>query len=309
MTVMHELHTDLEPVVTELYDRHLATAKEWFPHEFVPWSRARDFGPDSPWDPDESPVSEAARVALLVNLLTEDNLPYYYASLSVDQRDSAWAQWTRQWTAEEGRHAIVIRDYLTVTRSVDPVALERGRMHQVATGETPVFDKATEGLVYTTLQELATRIAHRNTGELLDDPAGRAVMRRVAADENLHHLFYRDLASEMIARDPSAMVVAMEHVVRTFAMPGTGIKDFARHARTISTLGIYDFSIHYHQIIVPIIVQRWNVAEITGLDDEAEVARDRLVRFIERLAKAAARTEAKREARAAREQDAMPVSG
>ena len=213
----------------------------------------------------------------MVNLLTEDNLPYYYASLSVDSsRDSAWAQWTRQWTAEEGRHAIVIRDYLTVTRSVDPVALERGRMQQVKTGETPMFDTATAGLVYTTLQELATRIAHRNTGELLEDPAGRAVMRRVAADENLHHLFYRDLATEMIARDPSAMVVAMEYVVRTFAMPGTGITDFARHARTIAALGVYDFSIHYHQIIVPIVLQRWNVTEITGLDDEAELARDRL---------------------------------
>jgi acyl-[acyl-carrier-protein] desaturase len=134
-------------------------------------------------------------------------------------------------------------------------------------------------------------------------------MRRVAADENLHHLFYRDLASEMIARDPSAMVVAMEYVVRTFAMPGTGIKDFARHARTIAALGVYDFSIHYHQIIVPIVLQRWNLTEITGLDAEAEVARDRLVRFIDRLGKAAARTEAKREARAARTPDALASSG
>src|SRR3954471_22789484 len=86
MTVMDELHSDLEPVVTELFDRHLANAKEWFPHEFVPWSRGRDFGTDAPWDPDETPVAEPARAALMVNLLTEDNLPYYYASLSVDQR-------------------------------------------------------------------------------------------------------------------------------------------------------------------------------------------------------------------------------
>jgi acyl-[acyl-carrier-protein] desaturase len=297
MTVMQELSSELEPIVADLYSRHMATAKEWFPHEFVPWSRGRDFGPDDPWDPDAAPVPAAARVALLVNLLTEDNLPYYYASLSVDDRDSAWAQWTRQWTAEEGRHAIVIRDYLTVTRSIDPVALERGRMQQVATGETPTFDTATAGLVYTTLQELATRIAHRNTGELLEDPAGRAVMRRVAADENLHHLFYRDLASEVLARDPSAMMIAIDHVVRNFAMPGTGIADFARHARTIAALGVYDFSIHYHQIIVPIVLQRWNVAEVSGLDDDAEQARDRLMRFLERLARAAARTEAKRESR------------
>jgi acyl-[acyl-carrier protein] desaturase len=299
MTVMQALGADLEAFVAGLYDRHLATAKEWFPHELVPWARGRDFGPDAPWDPEQSPVPTAVRVALLVNLLTEDNLPYYYTSLSVEDRDSSWAQWTRQWTAEEGRHAIVIRDYLTVTRSIDPVALERGRMQQVAKGETPTFDTVEAGLVYTTLQELATRIAHRNTGELLDDPAGRAVMRRVAADENLHHLFYRDLATEMLTRDPSSMVVAMDEVVRTFAMPGTGIADFARHARTIATLGVYDFSIHYHQIVAPMVLQRWDVEALTGLDDDAEQARDRLVRFVERLAKAAARTDAKREAREA----------
>ena len=304
MTVMQALGAELEPFVAGLYDRHLANAKEWFPHEFVPWGRGRDFA-DAPWDPDESPVPADVRVALLVNLLTEDNLPYYYASLSVDDRDSAWAQWTRQWTAEEGRHAIVIRDYLTVTRSIDPIQLERGRMQQVARGETPIFDSPTAGLVYTTLQELATRIAHRNTGELLEDPAGRAVMRRVAADENLHHLFYRDLASEMLVRDPSTMIVAIEEVVRNFAMPGTGIDDFAQHARTIASLGVYDFSIHYHQIVAPMVLQRWNVAEVTGLDDDAERARDRLLRFVERLAKVAARADAKREARNA----ALAVSG
>ena len=132
--------------------------------------------------------------------------------------------------------------------------------------------------MYTTLQELATRIAHRNTGELLEDPAGRAVMRRVAADENLHHLFYRDLASEMIVRDPSAMVIAMEHVVRTFAMPGTGITDFARHARTIAKLGVYDFSIHYHQIIAADHrCSDGTSPRSRGSNDEAELARDALV--------------------------------
>ena len=138
--VMSGFASDLQSTVEALFERHLATAKEWFPHDLVPWSRGRDFTAEDPWDHDGAPLSEDARVALTVNLLTEDNLPYYYASLASGPRDSAWAQWTRQWTAEEGRHAIVIRDYLTVTRSVDPVALERGRMHQVATGATPTFD-------------------------------------------------------------------------------------------------------------------------------------------------------------------------
>lgn len=305
---MRQLAADLEPVVADLLDRHLASATEWFPHEFVPWSRGRDFNPDTPWDPDSAPVPAGARVALTVNLLTEDNLPYYYASLSVERRETAWSQWTRRWTAEEGRHAIVIRDYLTVTRSVDPVELERGRMQQVTTGEVPSFESPCEALVYATLQELATRIAHRNTGELLDDPVGRTLMRRVAADENLHHLFYRDLSSAMLERDPSEMMIAIEQVVRNFSMPGTGIVDFSRHARTMAALGVYDFSIHYHQIVIPIVLQRWRVADLTGLNPEAERARDRLMPFVERLGKAAARTDAKRAARARAATDKEPAS-
>jgi hypothetical protein len=33
-----------------------------------------------------------------------------------------------RWTAEEGRLAVVLRDYLLVTHNIDPVALELGRM-------------------------------------------------------------------------------------------------------------------------------------------------------------------------------------
>jgi Fatty acid desaturase. len=292
---MTNLPSDLEPVVVQLLERHLENAKEWFPHDFVPWSQGRDFTADDTWDPNEVQVSEAARAALLVNLLTEDNLPYYFATLMSVRPSGPWAEWTRRWTAEEGRHAIVIRDYLTVTRSVDPIELERGRMQQVSTGETPSFDAVADALVYTTLQELATRISHRNTGQLLDDPAGRAVMIRVAADENLHHLFYRDMATEALARHPSEMVIAIDRVVRGFSMPGTGIENFSRHARIIAEAGVYDFSVHYHQILVPIVLQRWDVEHLEGLSPEAEVAREQLITYIARIGKAAARTDARRE--------------
>ena len=292
---MTSLPSNLEPFVEQLLERHLATAKEWFPHELVPWSRGRDFVPGEEWDPNEVSVTETARAALLVNLLTEDNLPYYFATLISARPEGAWAEWTRQWTAEEGRHAIVIRDYLTVTRSIDPVALERGRMQQVSTGASPSFDAVADALVYTTLQELATRISHRNTGQLLDDPAGRAVMIRVATDENLHHLFYRDLASEAVSRHPSEMVMAMDRVVRAFAMPGTGIANFSRYARLIADAGVYDFSVHYHQILVPIVLQRWDLEHLEGLTPEAEVAREQLLTYIERIGKAAARSDRRRE--------------
>jgi acyl-[acyl-carrier-protein] desaturase len=284
-----DLEHELEPVVARLLDRHDATATEWFPHEYVPWSRGRDFvTAEEWWDPatcEDSP----ARSALIVNLLTEDNLPYYFRTLSDFGRDGPWGAWTRRWTAEEGRHAIVIRDYLMVTRAIDPVALERGRMAQVSLGDTPEFDDICEALVYTTLQELATRIAHRNTGNLLDDPEGRRVMSRVAADENLHHLFYRDLASAALEAQPSAMVVAMERTVRNFSMPGTGIPEFARHARAVAAAGVYDYRIFLERVLEPVILSHWRLPELEHLDADAERARDGLMDYLARLAKVAAR--------------------
>jgi len=277
---------ELTPVAERLYDRHDATAKEWFPHELVPWSRGRDAVPGETWDADEVAMPDGVRSALFVNLLTEDNLPYYFRTIeALFGADSVWGAWVRRWTAEEGRHSIVIRDYLTVTRSVDPVELERARMHQVSAGITPDPQTPVDGLVYVALQELATRIAHRNTGKLLEDRAGYEVMARVASDENLHFLFYRDLVTAALEVDPSATVIAIERQVRDFEMPGVGIVDFADHANAIAKAGIYDLQLHHEQILQPVVMRHWAIEELTGLSPEAEEARTRVVSFIDRLGK------------------------
>ena len=201
---------ELEPTVERLFDRHLATTKEWFPHQHIPYGRGRDYRPDELWSADDADlggarIDDAVRSSLIVNLLTEDNLPYYFRTIERELGDDGpWGAWSKRWTAEEGRHSMAIYGYMMVTRAVDPVELERGRMHQVSTGEVPEPRTPVDVLAYVALQELATRIAHRNTGRLLGDSAGYDVMMRVAADENLHHLFYRDLTTAAIALDPSA---------------------------------------------------------------------------------------------------------
>jgi acyl-[acyl-carrier-protein] desaturase len=284
------LLSELEPVVARLLDRHLAQAKEWFPHQLVPYSRGEDFETDYEWSAEDATLPAEVRSSLFVNLLTEDNLPYYFRTIeAMFGRHSAWGEWSRRWTAEEGRHSIVIRDYLTVTRAIDPVALERARMAQVSCGQVPEPSTPQAGLVYVALQELATRIAHHNTGKVVDDPVGYEVMKRVAADENRHHLFYRDLTAAAIEVDPSSMVVAIEEQVREFEMPGTGIVDFETHARAIARAGIYDFEIHHGQILVPVVLRHWGVENLTGLSDEAERARDALLVRIERVGKAGQR--------------------
>ena len=296
------LLAELEPTAARLLDRHLSTSKEWFPHDLVPWSRGRDFEPDYEWSPHDASLSDEVRSALFVNLLTEDNLPYYFRTIeAMFGRDSAWGTWARRWTAEEGRHSIVIRDYLTVTRAIDPVALERARMAQVECGEVPEPGTPQDGFAYVALQELATRIAHHNTGKLLDDKAGYEVMKKVASDENRHHLFYRDLVSAALEVDPSGMVIAIERQVRTFEMPGTGIVDFDAHAKAIAKAGIYDFLAHHDQILVPVVLRHWGVADLDGLTPEAEQARAALVKRIERIGKAGRRFATRRDEAAAAE--------
>lgn len=280
---------DLEPTVERLLRRHLGAARQWYPHEYVPWELGRDIDTTRPWRPDDSTLSPAAAAALFVNLLTEDNLPSYFAALRTPGSDGVWADWAGRWTAEEGRHAIVIRDYVTVTRAVDPCALERARMQQVSKGWRAPFDDIVELVVYAALQELATRIAHRNTGKLIDDPCGVEIMNRVAADENLHHLFYRDLAAAAIDIDPSRTVSAIDKTVRSFAMPGTGIPDFATHARVMAAAGVYDYAIHLDQVVRPVVLQHWRLEQLTGLDAAADAAREHTVRHIDRLARVAAR--------------------
>jgi acyl-[acyl-carrier-protein] desaturase len=294
------LLVELEPTGADLLDRHVATAKEWFPHEFVPWGRGRDFTEGERFDPDVAQVPEAVRSALVVNLLTEDNLPHYHHTMMRYFGNSdVWSEWTKRWTAEEGRHSIVIRDYLTVTRSVDLRALERARMTQVSRGVVPDPPTIHDGIVYVALQEIATRIAHRNTGKLLNDPAGEAIMSRVAADENLHHLYYRDLCSAALEIDPSGMVAAIERQVRHFEMPGVGIPDFGRHARAIADAGVYDFASHHDQILVPVILKHWRIDRVQNLKAAGEQARERLLHHMERMNSAAKRLLARRARRTA----------
>src|ERR671912_670656 len=125
-------------------------------------------------------LDPVARTAMIVNLLTEDNLPSYHRAIAVQfGRDGAWGQWVGRWTAEEGRHGVALRDYLVVTRGVDPVELERARMDYMTTGYDSGDKSPLEALAYVSFQELATRVSHRNTGRVTHDPVADRLLARI----------------------------------------------------------------------------------------------------------------------------------
>jgi acyl-[acyl-carrier-protein] desaturase len=291
---------ELEPVVETNLERHLQVAKEWMPHEYVPWTQGRDFdgvlGGEA-WDPEQSKVSDVARTSLIVNLLTEDNLPSYHHEIAtVFGRDGAWGTWVHRWTAEEGRHAIAIRDYLLVTRAVDPVAMERARMTHMAAGfESANHDDLLRSLAYVSFQELATRISHRNTGKLTEDPIADQLLARIALDENLHMLFYRNLLGASLELAPNQAMRAITEVVKSFEMPGSTIENFTRKSVQIALAGVYDLRIHHDDVLAPVL-RAWGVWDVEGLDADGEQARQELADTLAKLDQAASRFEEKRTA-------------
>ena len=221
-------------MVAENLERHLRHDQAWHPHDYVPWSRGRDFaflgGED--WRPEDSPLDPVAQTAMTVNLLTEDNLPSYHREIATRfGRDGAWGEWVGRWTAEEGRHGIALRDYLVVTRGVDPVELENLRMAHMSAGYDSGDKTALQAVAYVSFQELATRVSHRNTGAATGCPLAEQLLARIAADENLHMVFYRNLVAAALDRAPDATMCAIRDEVVGFQMPGAG------HARLRPQLG------------------------------------------------------------------------
>jgi len=279
------LFKQLEAAVEENLDRHLAAAEDWMPHEYVPWSEGRNFAALSgePWSVEQSGLSAPARTAMEVNLLTEDNLPSYHRELGhTFGRHGAWGAWVNRWTAEEGRHASCIRDYLLVTRGVDPERLERARMATLQAGWDAGNKPLLHACAYVSFQELATRVSHRNTGRYCGDPVAERLLARIAMDENLHMIFYRNLVQAALEIAPNQTLRAIADEVAGFVMPGSVVPGFARKAVQIAQAGIYDLRIHHDDVVMPLL-RHWRVFEAAGLDAEGEQAQQDLAAALEAL--------------------------
>ena len=288
-----QLLQELEPVAERLLNRHLSMFKEWNPHDYIPWSDGKNFyaldGQD--WEPGQSQLSDVARVAMVQNLLTEDNLPSYHREIAMNfSMDGAWGQWVNRWTAEENRHSTALRDYLVVTRAVDPVELEKLRMEQMTRGFSPgqnhqgdMFAECLfDSVMYVSFQELATRVSHRNTGKACDDTIADQLLARVSADENLHMIFYRDVSAAGLDIAPNQAMKSVHRILRNFKMPGFTVPEFRRKAVIIAVGGVYDPRIHLNEVVMPVL-KKWRIFEREDFTGEAAWMRDDLGLLIKEL--------------------------
>jgi acyl-[acyl-carrier-protein] desaturase len=179
------------------------------------------------------------------------------------------------------------------------VRLEELRMIHMTAGYDSGEKSMLRTLAYVSFQELATRVSHRNTGKATGCPVAEQLLARIATDENLHMVFYRNLLASAFDHAPDDTMEAVRDEVVQFEMPGATMPDYGRNAMAIAKAGIYDLRLHHDEVVMPVL-KFWKVFERTDLGARGEAAREDLSQFLGRLDDTASRFVTKREEVAAR---------
>jgi acyl-[acyl-carrier-protein] desaturase len=155
-------------------------------------------------------------------------------------------------------------------------------------------------IAYVSFQELATRVSHRNTGRVCNDPVADRMLARVAADENLHMIFYRDMCGEALDLVPDQALEAVASVVENFRMPGQGMPNFRRNGMMMAKHGIYDLRQHLEEVVMPVL-RKWQIFERTDFTGAGEQRREQLAAYLTDLEGQVAKFEEQRDRLLARE--------
>ncbi|MGK8487145.1 acyl-ACP desaturase [Nocardia asiatica] len=275
-----ELLESLAVDVELLLRKHVDVADGWQPHDFVPWDDGRNFaflgGTD--WAPEQSQLSDTAKLALTVSVLIADNLPSYHREIGKYLRTGAWWRWVGRWTAEENRHEIMIRNYLMVTRSVDPVELERLRMEHMTKGFRRPAMHLLDVLANCAFEEAASAVRHRNIAALGENPQVTAIAERIALDDELQSVFFADLVSAALDLVPDQTVRAIADRVAGFEVPTVALPDGRGSDAVLAEAGIYDRAKEDELVFAPLL-RRWNIFTRTDFGPDGALARDELSRL------------------------------
>ncbi len=281
-----EVLADLENVVADLMKAHEAKRVLWFPSEIL--------DPPRDTDPDHhirdlrkraEGISAPARVALALNLLTEEGLPHFHRILAVYLgNESHWQHWTNLWTAEEDRHGLILHDYTRDAQVFDRLVVEKMQFDYLRSGFAPDWDRDPYRVfVYTSLQERATQISHANTGKLASEhePLIGEVLANVAKEEARHYTFYRQVFKEVLQRDPNQALESAARIMPAIDMPGVTIPGFKEFADVIRRSGIYGPRDYLK--IVNEQIAHWKIDAITGLDEIGRMAQEKILEIPDRL--------------------------
>jgi acyl-[acyl-carrier-protein] desaturase len=293
----------LENKVDGFVDQYLIPVEKiWQPSDFLPNSESdtffeevkelREIAKDLPYD---------FWVAMVGDTITEEALPTYESWLmDVDGVDNVerngWSKWVRQWSGEENRHGDVLNKYLYLSGRVNMREVEMTTQHLINDG----FDIGTgrdpyKNFVYTSFQELATYVSHNRVSQMAKkygDNKLAKMCKMIAGDEMRHHHAYSEFVTQIFKVDPSEMMLAFQYMMKNkIVMPAVFLREsgqkissaFEHFSDSAQKIGIYTAADYVD--IMQKLVEKWEIEKMGGLTEEAEKARDYLMKLPARMAK------------------------
>ena len=247
-------------------------------------------------------------VVLVGDTITEEALPTYESWLmdveGVSQKgeggDNGWAKWLRQWTGEENRHGDLLNKYLYLSGRVNMREVEITTQHLINDGFDPGTDRDPyKNFVFTSFQELATYVSHNRVAQIakkFGDHKLSKICRLIAGDEMRHHHAYTEFVNRIFKIDASEMMLSFQYMMKQkITMPAHLIREsgesigtaFEKFSESAQRIGVYT-ALDYVDILQKLI-DKWEIDKISGLTDEAEKARDYLMKLPSRMTKIAER--------------------
>ena len=281
--------------------------ESWQPDDFLPDMAAENWCEQiEEFRQRAAALADDLLVVLVGDMITEEALPTYQTLLNsfegvadpTGTSDTPWARWSRGWTAEENRHGDLLNKYLYLTGRVDMRTIEVTIQHLLRNGFNPrAQQNPYRGFVYTSFQERATKISHRNVARLAQK-AGEDQLKRicglVSGDEARHEKAYTNFISYIFEADPNgAMLTFCDVMKEQIVMPAHLMYDgkdpnlFDNFALIAQHLGVYT-ALDYNEILEHLI-RKWEVETLANLSPEAAAAQDYICRLPQRYAKLAER--------------------
>ena len=293
----------LEKKIDSFIDKFLIPIdKVWQPSDFLPDSQNEDT-----FFEEVKELRELAKelpydfwVVMVGDTITEEALPTYESWLmdveGINQQEggNGWSRWTRYWTSEENRHGDTLNKYLYLSGRVNMREVEITTQHLINDG----FDIGTDqdpykNFVYTSFQELATYISHNRVAKMAKEYSNKTLAKMckiIAGDEMRHFNAYSEFVKNIFEVDPSQMMMAFADMMKKkIVMPAHFLREsgetigsaFEEFSNAAQRLGVYTSQDYID--IMQRLIDKWEIDKLIDLTDEAERARDFVMKLPARM--------------------------